>query len=293
MGGFPDWSVSADLHTHSRISDGTQSPAELVRAAAEAGLACIALTDHDTTAGWQEARQEASAARLSLIGGIELSTSYAGRSVHMLGYLVDPGDAGLVAETERIRRARLERARRIVTRIGRDYDFGWDDVLAQAEEGATIGRPHIADALVARGYVPDRGAAFAGILHWRSGYTEPHYAPDPRAGVRIIRQAGGVPVLAHPATHEGRLVVPEEELAALVDDGLFGLEVDHRLNTDSGKRRLRALAARHGLVMTGSSDYHGAGKPNLLGENRTRPEVVEAIVREATGSRPYLSPAAG
>jgi predicted metal-dependent phosphoesterase TrpH len=288
MGEPPAWTAAVDLHTHSSVSDGTQSPAALVRAAREAGLTGVAVTDHDTTAGWEEALAAAVQERIVVLGGIELSASYAGRSVHLLGYLVDPADPALAAETARIRDARLQRAERIVARIGRDYDFTWDDVRAQTHQGATIGRPHIADALVARGYVADRSAAFAGILHWTSGYTMPHYAPDPQTGVRLIRAAGGVPVLAHPATHAGRLVVPEEEFPALVAAGLFGVEVDHRLNTDDGKERLRLLAARFGLAVTGSSDYHGAGKPNRLGENRTAAEVVEQIVRQATGSRPSL-----
>ncbi|HEU0257168.1 MAG TPA: PHP domain-containing protein [Microbacteriaceae bacterium] len=277
-----------DLHTHSSVSDGTQAPAELVAAARRAGLGTIALTDHDTTAGWEEARAAAARLHVAVVGGIELSTGYEGRSVHMLGYLVDPENPGLVAETARIRASRLARARRIVALIGRDYDFTWADVLAHVRSGATVGRPHIADALVARGYVPDRSAAFAGILRAGRGYTLPHYAPDVVTGVRLIRAAGGVPVLAHPATGAGRLVVPEDELGTLVEAGLFGLEVEHRLNTADGKRLLRRLAVRHGLVATGSSDYHGAGKPNLLGENRTPAGVLDAIVREATGSEPFL-----
>ena len=135
-----------------------------------------------------------------LIPGMELSTREGFMSVHMLAYLIDPLDDALVDETARIRESRMTRAEDIVRRLRRDYALDWDDVLAQTAEGTTIGRPHIADALVARGHAPDRSAAFASILHPRWGYAQPHYAPDPLEGVRLIRAAGGVPVLAHPGT---------------------------------------------------------------------------------------------
>lgn len=276
-----------DLHTHSSVSDGTETPAQLVRAAVAAGLGTMAITDHDSTAGWQEAASAASGTGLTIIPGMELSTRYSWKSVHLLAYLFDPLNADLVAETSRIRAARLTRAESIVTRIAADYDLSWDDVLAQTTEGATIGRPHIADALVAKGHVPTRSAAFESILHPRTGYFEPHYAPDPLEGVRLVRAAGGVPVLAHPATLGRSAVIPEELLAQLVGAGLFGLEIEHRENTDSGKLRLYELAEAYGLAVTGSSDYHGLGKPNQLAENTTTPEVLERLIAAGTGSRPY------
>ena len=278
-----------DLHTHSSVSDGTETPAQLVRAAARAGLGTIAITDHDSTAGWQEAAAEASGTGLTVIPGMELSSRYSWKSVHLLAYLVDPMNADLVAETARIRQSRLTRAESIVGRISADYDLTWDDVLAQTTSGATVGRPHIADALVAKGHVPTRSAAFESILHPRTGYFEPHYAPDPLKAVRLVRAAGGVPVLAHPATRGRSAVIPEDRLALLVEAGLFGLEIDHRENTPDGKKRLRELADQFGLATTGSSDYHGAGKPNLLGENTTTPEVLERIIAEGTGSAPFRS----
>lgn len=276
-----------DLHTHSSVSDGTETPAQLVRAAVRAGLGTIAITDHDSTAGWQEAATEASGTGLTVIPGMELSSRYSWRSVHLLAYLIDPLNADLVAETARIRQSRLTRAESIVGRISADYDLTWDDVLAQTTTGATVGRPHIADALVAKGHVPTRSAAFESILHPRTGYFEPHYAPDPLKAVRLVRAAGGVPVLAHPATRGRSAVIPEDQLAPLVEAGLFGLEIEHRENTSDGKKRLRELANQFGLVATGSSDYHGAGKPNLLGENTTSPEVLERILAEGTGSVPF------
>ncbi|WP_244231649.1 PHP domain-containing protein [Rathayibacter sp. VKM Ac-2804] len=265
-----------DLHTHSLVSDGTEPPEVLVRAAAAAGLDGVALTDHDTTRGWEAAIAAAGDAGIDLLTGMELSSRVGWASVHVLAYLPDPADPGLAAETSRIRSERSHRAQAIVTAIAADYDLTWEDVLAQTSPGTTIGRPHIADALVARGLATDRSAAFAGILDWRGGYFQPHYAPDPVEAVRLVRAAGGVPVIAHPATSTRGIVI-ESLLPDLVDAGLFGLEVEHRENTGEGKRRLRELAARYSLVTTGSSDYHGTGKPNRLGENTTARATVDAI----------------
>jgi predicted metal-dependent phosphoesterase TrpH len=278
----------ADLHTHSTVSDGTEAPAVLMAQAAAAGLWGIALTDHDSTSGWAEAAAAVPATGVALIPGMELSTREGFMSVHMLAYLIDPSDERLLAETTRIRESRVSRAEEIVRRIGRDYDLSWDDVLAQTVEGTTIGRPHIADALVARGHVSTRSAAFAGILHPRAGYAQPHYAPDPLTGVRLIRAAGGVPVLAHPGTRGAERVIPPDRLARLADAGLFGLEVDHPENRADAKPRLRALAQQYGLAVTGSSDYHGAGKPNRLAECTTPSAVVERLIAEGHGSTPVL-----
>jgi len=275
-----------DLHTHSSVSDGTEAPAQLIRAAAVAGLGTVALTDHDTTAGWPEAVETSRSVGITLIRGMELSTRERFASVHLLAYLFDPSDAGILAETARIRSARLTRAEQMVQRIGVDYDLTWADVLEQTTEGATVGRPHIADALVARGLVLTRSEAFAGILHWQAGYYQPHYAPDPLHAIRLVRAAGGVPVLAHPATRGVAHMIPEKRLAEMAEAGLFGLELEHRENEPAAKARLYELALRHGLSVTGSSDYHGTGKPNRLGENTTAPEVLDQIIEQGTGMPP-------
>lgn len=278
----------ADLHTHSSVSDGTETPTQLMRAAGAAGLGTIALTDHDSTAGWAEASAESRRQGITLLPGMELSTRYEWRSVHLLAYLIDPMNGELLQETAKIRESRLRRAEGIVARIGSDYPLAWSDVLAQTREGATVGRPHIADALVALGIVSNRGEAFDGILHPRTGYYAPHYAPDPLTAVRLVRAAGGVPVIAHPVPAGRDRMLPEAYFRTLADAGLFGLEIDHRENTEEGKVVVRRIAAELGLVATGSSDYHGTGKPNRLGENTTDLAVVERIVAEATGSAPVL-----
>ena len=283
---MPDGPI--DLHTHSAVSDGTETPTQLVRAAVAAGLSALAITDHDSTAGWQEAFTAAAGTGLTVIPGMELSTNYGPASVHVLAYLFDPNNGEVVAETARIRDGRLHRAERIVERIAADYDLTWDDVLAEASDGSTLGRPHIADALVRKGHVPNRSAAFESILHWRGGYYEKYYAPSPLEGVRMIVGAGGVPVLAHPATHSKYRAMEDGVIRELADAGLFGLEVGHRDNTEDGKRWLLKLAKRFGLEVTGSSDYHGEGKPNRLAENSTSPEVLAKLVERGTGTAPYV-----
>ena len=279
-----------DLHTHSRVSDGTETPAELIVAAAVAGLDVVAITDHDATSGWTEAFDAARGTGLTVVPGLELSTQLDYASVHVLGYLVDPADPALVAETSRIRDERLHRAESMVDRIAVDYPrLSWADVAAQTTPGSTVGRPHIADALVELGYVPDRSAAFQSILHWRGGYYRPHRAPEPVDGVRLIAQAGGVPVIAHPGAPGPQRVLTDERLRRLVDAGLAGLEIDHRENSPQARAALTEAAARFGLLATGSSDYHGAGKPNRLGENTTSLTAYERILAMGTGSRPFMT----
>lgn len=276
----------SDLHLHSNHSDGTEPPAEVMRQAHAHGIRTAALTDHDRTTGWGEAGDAALALGMTFLPGMEFSAKHEWRSVHVLGYLFDPDDPDLVAETDRIRSDRVGRAERIVRSIGRDYDLHWDDVLAQTTPDATVGRPHIADALVARGIVRDRTEAFDGILHPREGYYEPHYAPDPLTAVRLVTRAGGVAIIAHPVTAGRDRMMPLSYIERLIGEGLAGFEIDHRENTPDGKRLLRGIASRHDLVVTGSSDYHGAGKPNRPGENTTADEMVARIVERATGTPP-------
>lgn len=273
-----------DLHAHSAASDGTDVPAEVVRAAAKAGLDVVALTDHDTTAGWDEAATTARRLGMTLVPGMEISCQAGGTSVHLLSYLHDPDDAALRAETEHTRSDRVTRARRMVDLLAADVPLEWADVVAQVRDGATVGRPHIADALVARGVVPSREEAFAGLLHSGSPYYARHYAPDAVTAVRLVRAAGGVPVMAHPRAGRRGRVVGDEVIADLAAAGMAGLEVDHRDHLPQERAALRGLARDLGLFATGSSDYHGTGKVNVIGEHTTSPAVLEAIEGLGTGS---------
>ncbi|MBO9554308.1 PHP domain-containing protein [Cellulomonas sp.] len=266
-----------DLHTHSTASDGTQSPADVVLAAGEAGLDVVALTDHDTTAGWDEAAEAAQLVGVTLVRGTEVSARSRGISVHLLSYLQDPTHPALVTELDKTRDARLGRARAIVDLLAADFPITWDDVLAQAKDAVVVGRPHLADALVANGVVPDRDAAFARLLRADGPYHVPHYAPAAPDAVRAIRAAGGVPVFAHPGADARGRIVPDAVFDELAAVGLGGIEVHHRDHSPQQRERLTAIAERLGLLVTGSSDYHGDGKANRLGENLTEPSALAAI----------------
>lgn len=267
-----------DPHTHSLASDGTDTPAELLERAAVAGLDVVGLTDHDTVRGWEDACDAVAATGVALLRGAEISCSVDGISVHMLSYLHDPADIALDELMESSRTLRLRRARAMVEGLAADFPITWDDVAAQAGDLSTVGRPHMADALVAAGVFPDRGDAFATVLHAAGPYYIHLAAPHPRDVVQAIRAAGGVPVMAHPfAARRGR-VVSDDVIVGLADHGLAALEADHRDHTGADREHARRLAARLGLLVTGASDYHGRGKPNLLGEHLTERAVFEEIV---------------
>jgi predicted metal-dependent phosphoesterase TrpH len=273
-----------DLHSHSTASDGTQSPAEVVRSAAQAGLDVIALTDHDTTSGWDEAAAASARHGIALVRGIEISCQHQGISIHLLGYLQDPTAAGLLEELNRSRQSRETRAQRIVDLLSADVPLLWEDVLERIEPGATVGRPHVADALVAKGIVPSRSVAFERYLHEGSPYYVSYYAPDPVRAVRLVGEAGGVTVMAHPfASNRGR-VVDDSVIEAMAAAGMAGLEVLHRDHSDEQLRHGLDLSTSLDLFVTGSSDYHGDGKPNRLGENVTHPEVLQRIEDLAAGA---------
>ncbi|WP_426298770.1 PHP domain-containing protein [Arthrobacter sp. R-11] len=278
--------MKIDLHTHSNVSDGTETPGELIRSAAAAGLDVVALTDHDSTDGWAQASVAALEHGVALVPGMEISCRTAeGISVHLLSYLHDPAHPGLLEEITKSKDARLTRAQRMVSLLAEDYPLSWDDVIHHVAPGATVGRPHIADALVAAGAVADRTEAFSAILSSRSRYFVQHYAPEPAFAVELVRAAGGVPVFAHPVASARGRVVGERTYHEMADAGLLGLEVEHRDNPEEGRAFLRRFASENGLFMTGSSDYHGKGKVNVLGENVTSPEVLAQIEELGTGCR--------
>ncbi|MGK0721140.1 PHP domain-containing protein [Leucobacter sp. W1478] len=265
-----------DLHTHSVHSDGTTTPSEISQLAASLGLAGFALTDHDTTEGWEEARAAASAAGLAFLPGMEITTLHEGRSTHLLAYGLDPSHEDLNIALARVRESRVGRAREMVRRLGVDYDIVWETVNAEGS-ARTVGRPHIADALVTAGYFADRTAAFADVLRPGSPYYLPTYAIDTVEAIRMVRDAGGVAVLAHPAAGRHRRAVDLSALATLADAGLWGIELDHPENRSEWIPVLAEFADAHGLQVTGASDYHGAGKANLLGEHTSSAAIWEAI----------------
>ncbi|HEV2088039.1 MAG TPA: PHP domain-containing protein [Cryptosporangiaceae bacterium] len=279
-----------DLHTHSTASDGTTSPADLVREAAAVGLDVVALTDHDTTAGWAGA-VAALPAGLTLVPGAELSCRWYGpdgvsTGLHLLAYLFDPVEPTFAAERDRVRRSRLARAETMVGMLAADgAGVTWDDVLRIADGGA-VGRPHVARALVAAGVVRDVPSAFAS--EWLgSRYRVRKYDTEVFEAVRLVRDAGGVAVFAHPkASRRGR-IVPDALIADLAEAGVAGLEVDHADHDAAERAALRGLARELGLFTTGSSDFHGTNKQVCLGDNATTTaEVYEQLVAAASGGEP-------
>ena len=275
--------MTIDTHTHSWCSDGTQSPTDLLTDAQQAGLTTLGLTDHDTVAGWAEAEAAARQLGMGLLRGMEVSCRYEGISVHMLCYLHQPVGAELTAEVDHVRATRVRRNQQIVERLAADFPITWDDVISSTHPGATIGRPHIADALVELGIVTDRTEAFETLLSSRGPYYVSLPVIDPRDAIRLIHDAGGVAVFAHPAARMRGRTVPDSGMRAMIEAGLDGLEVNHRDNPLADRELLRRRAADHGLIITGSSDYHGTGKPNRLGENTTAPEMLERIAQAAAG----------
>jgi predicted metal-dependent phosphoesterase TrpH len=279
-----------DLHAHSTASDGTDTPAELVRAAGSAGLDVVAITDHDTTHGWDDA-VAALPAGLSLVRGAEFSClSPTGRtgeprcSVHLLGYLFDPRHDAIVAEQDRLREERVQRLRTMIGRMAADgYPVDVDTVFAHLPEGGSAGRPHLARALVAAGVVGSVDEAFAELLHNDSPYYVPRADTAVETAVEMIVAAGGIAVFAHPLARKRGTVIEPSVLVDLVGYGLGGVEVDHPNHLPADRELLRGLAAEHGLLATGSSDYHGTNKTTPLAEETTAAEVYDAVVARATG----------
>jgi len=279
--------VRIDLHTHSRASDGTDTPAGLVHAAAAAGLDVVALTDHDTADGWAEAAEEATRVGIELVPGMEISTVHRGRAVHLLAYFPDPAYPPLAAELARILVGRAARVPTMVDRLNRlGVDITEDDVRLAAAGAAASGRPHVADALVTLGVVPDRTAAFDRYLGWGRPAHVDRYATPLEVAIRAVAGAGGVSVIAHPWGRGGPGGPDEATFAALQELGLAGLEVDHQDHDADARGQLRAIARNLDLVVTGSSDYHGVGKTDHdLGCNTTAPEEYERLTSaRATGT---------
>ncbi|MFD6036548.1 PHP domain-containing protein [Streptomyces griseoincarnatus] len=275
-----------DLHTHSTASDGTDTPAELVRKAAAAGLDVVALTDHDTTRGHAEALA-ALPQGLTLVTGAELSCRLDGVSMHLLAYLFDPEEPALLAERELVRDDRVPRAKGMIAKLNElGVPVTWEQVARIAGNGS-VGRPHVASALVEIGVVDSVSDAFTPewLADGGRAYV-PKHETDPFEAVRLVKDAGGVAVFAHPAAVKRGRTVPDSAIAELARAGLDGIEVDHMDHDPGTRARLRGLAGELGLLVTGSSDYHGSRKTCVLGEFSTDPEVYGEITRRATGAFP-------
>ena len=285
-----------DLHTHSTVSDGTDHPAALVEAAHRAGVDVLAITDHDTTGGWAEAAA-ALPPGMRLVRGAEFScVSPTGRderpvSVHLLGYLFDPEHPAIVAEQARLRDERVQRLERITERMAADgYPVDVESVFALGPEGTSAGRPHLARGRVAAGVVDSVDEAFASLLHNGSPYYVPRADTPVEHAIGMVAAAGGVTVFAHPlARRRGRVVEPSVivDLAAI---GLAGVEVDHPNHDPDDRALLRDLAAEHGLVATGSSDYHGTNKTTPIAAETTAVEARAPSAPSSTSRSGRCSP---
>lgn len=275
-----------DIHTHTTCSDGTDRPRDLVNKAIVQGLEVLGISDHDTTSGWEEATQ-ALRGTLKLALGTEISClTTDGISVHMLGILFDPNHQEMQTVLEETRDGRLPRMRKMIEKMRAEgMDISIEDVENAMPVGATMGRPHLADALVAKKIVKSRDEAFIDLLHNDSRFYVSHAAPTPVEAIALIRRAGGVAVIAHPfASHRGQVLKPDD-FADLVAAGLNGIEVDHRDQNPDERAMLRVIARELDLVVTGSSDYHGTGKMNQLAENHTSREQWEKLESQADARR--------
>jgi len=259
-----------DLHTHTTCSDGTDSPLMLVKKAASSGITVLGIADHDSTAGWAEASAAVHGSLQLALGAEVSSLTEDGISVHMLGLLFDGENQPLQQLLSDSRDTRIPRMKKMIENLqGAGYEITWADVEASTPEGATVGRPHLADALVAKKVVKSRDEAFTDLLHNDSPFYVSHFAPTPEDAIRAIRAAGGVAVIAHPFASRRGQTLSAESFSSLVAAGLNGIEVFHRDQSEDERAQLINVARELDLVITGSSDYHGTGKLNQLGENTT------------------------
>ena len=275
-----------DLHTHTTCSDGTDKPFTLVKKALASGVTTLGITDHDSTAGWAEAIT-AIQPEIALVLGAEISClTTDGISVHMLGALFERNNLPLMEALAKIRESRYGRMEKIVERLNEaGVEISIEEVHAQLSEGATLGRPHLADALVAKKIVKSREEAFELYLSNGSKYYVAYYAPTPIDAIRLIKEAGGVAVIAHPLASLRGSIVSIESFKSMVDAGMDGIEVSHRDQTPDAQELLAKIVKEYGIVATGSSDYHGTGKLNQLGEFTTTDEAFAQLESRADARR--------
>jgi len=290
--------MKIDLHSHSNCSDGKESVSTVFAEAKRAGVDVLALTDHDTTHGWAEAAVAAKNEGIGFIPGIEISTRVhlpdTSFGMHMLAYLPDPNHPALKFALEEVVIGREKRLQAIVELVSADYDINWQDVLDELEEGATAGRPAVADALIKKGHFTHRDEVFEKIWESSRKYSMPNReVPDTMDAIDLIRAAGGVPIIAHPLARGKRppkeFGFPLKHYEAMIERGLAGFEAWHRDVEQDSRDWLINLAKKHDLIITGSSDYHGIqGKPNRLGENTTSDEMLQRILEQGTGTKAHL-----
>jgi 3',5'-nucleoside bisphosphate phosphatase len=272
-----------DLHTHSTCSDGTATVTENVAMARERGLTGIAVTDHDTTEGLEEAFAAAAAEGpdLEIVPGIEFSAEYGGSSLHVLSYWPDPQNEDLKAELKRLTDTRLRRGEMMIEKL---QELGYDISFERVREiagGGLIARPHVAKAMVEAGIVPTEKEAFDKFISDDGIAYVPKHALDPVAALALIRAAGGVCVLAHPGMWKGEGSVPDVLIEEMAAGGMVGLEVDHPDHDETQRAYYRAMAERLDLVPTGASDCHGARYDFRMGCETTDAERFGELKRRA------------
>lgn len=274
-----------DLHSHTNVSDGQDSPLDLVNYAKEVGVAVLAITDHDTVDGWQALKNRESSKGLLIVPGAEISCrTESGMSVHMLGYLFDPNDERLSELMSLTRDDRIPRMKKIISLLNEaDIEVTFDDVVQHSGSASTVGRPHLADALITRGVVASRDEAFEQFLHNESPFYVGHFAPTPEEAISALKSAGGISVLAHGLASSRGPIYTLTQIERLISLGLDGVEVDHRNHDADARYQLRELARTFEIFATGSSDYHGLGVGQRLAMDVTAPDVWEGILTSGTG----------
>ncbi len=270
-----------DLHTHSSFSDGTESPAHNVKLALERGLDGLGITDHDTTDGLAEALAAAEGTGLEIVPGIEFSAEFEGASLHVLSYWVDPQNGALREELKRLTDTRFRRGEMMIEKLQElGYEISFERVREIAGDDL-IARPHVAQAMVEAGIVSEEKEAFDRFISDGGIAYVPKHALDPLEALALIKQAGGVCVLAHPGMWKGNGSVPEELIGSMAAGGMAGLEVDHPDHDETQRAYYGALAERLGLVRTGASDCHGERYGMRLGCDTTDPDRFAELKRRA------------
>ena len=270
-----------DLHTHTTASDGTCSPTELVHLAKEKGLTAIAITDHDTVVGNTEGIVTGKELGITVIPGVEISAKYHDYTMHILGYGFDSQNRPLLALLDRLKDSRHQRNPQIITKLHQlGVAITYDDVLAQAK-GETVGRPHIASAMVRKGMVRTIDDAFKRYLYDGGPAYVPKEIITPEEAFSIIIHAGGIPCLAHPWLLKRGITIGEIEqvVQAMIPLGLKGIEAYYGKSTPHQGSLLQKLADKYQLIVVGGSDFHGANRPDIkLGQAKVPVELLSALV---------------